>query len=147
VTVDVPDAKGRLSILKVHARNKRLGDDVDLSEIAQRTPGFSGADLANLLNEAAILTGRRNKQAITGSEIDDSVDRIVTGMAKQMVINFGFSDIGPWSLMDPSAQSGDMIMRMMSRNSVSESLQQRIDKAVQKIASDAYVDPGASRAD
>jgi cell division protease FtsH len=62
----------------------------------------------------------------------------VTGMARQMVINFGFSDIGPWSLMDQSAQSGDMIMRMMSRNSVSESLQRRIDEAVQKIASDAY---------
>ena len=240
VTVDVPDSKGRLSILKVHARNKKLDGEVELSEIAQRTPGFSGADLANLLNEAAILTGRRNKAAITNAEIDDSVDRIVagmegtpmvdgkskslvayhevghaicgtltpghdavqkvtliprgqargltwflpgedptliskqqifarivgalggraaeevvfgdaevttgassdlqqvTGMARQMVINYGFSDIGPWSLLDPSAQGGDMIMRMMARNSVSESLQRRIDAAIKKISGEAY---------
>ena len=240
VTVDVPDSKGRLSILKVHARNKKLDGEVELSEIAQRTPGFSGADLANLLNEAAILTGRRNKAAITNAEIDDSVDRIVagmegtpmvdgkskslvayhevghaicgtltpghdavqkvtliprgqargltwflpgedptliskqqifarivgalggraaeevvfgdaevttgassdlqqvTGMARQMVINYGFSDIGPWSLLDPSAQGGDMIMRMMARNSVSESLQRRIDAAIKKISDEAY---------
>ena len=59
-------------------------------------------------------------------------------MARQMVINWGFSDIGPWSLLDPSAQSGDMIMRMMARNSVSESLQQKIDAAVKKIATEAY---------
>ena len=241
VTVDVPDSKGRLSILKVHARNKKIGEEVDLNEVAQRTPGFSGADLANLLNEAAILTGRRNKPAITNAEIDDSVDRIVagmegtpmidgkskslvayhevghaicgtltpghdavqkvtliprgqargltwfipgedptlvskqqifarivgalggraaeevvfgdaevttgassdlqqvTGMARQMVINYGFSDIGPWSLLDPSAQGGAMIMRMMARNSVSEQLQRRIDDAVKKIAAEAYV--------
>ena len=240
VTVDVPDSKGRLAILTVHARNKKLGEEVDLNEVAQRTPGFSGADLANLLNEAAILTGRRNKQAITNAEIDDSVDRIVagmegtpmidgkskslvayhevghaicgtltpghdavqkvtliprgqargltwfipgedptlvskqqifarivgalggraaeevvfgdaevttgassdlqqvTGMARQMVVNYGFSDIGPWSLLDPSAQGGDMIMRMMARNSVSEQLQRRIDDAVKKIAGEAY---------
>ena len=241
VSVDVPDSKGRLAILKVHARNKKLSEEVDLSEVAQRTPGFSGADLANLLNEAAILTGRRNKTAITDAEIDDSVDRIVagmegtpmldgkskslvayhevghaicgtltpghdavqkvtliprgqargltwfipgedptliskqqifarivgalggraaeevvfgdaevttgassdlqqvTGMARQMVVNYGFSDIGPWSLLDPSAQGGDMIMRMMARNSVSEQLQRRIDDAVKKLATDAYV--------
>jgi cell division protease FtsH len=200
----------------------------------------SGADLANLLNEAAILAGRRDRKSISLREIDDSVDRIVagmegkpltdgkakslvayhevghaicgtltpghdpvqkvtliprgqargltwfqpgddptliskqqmfarivgalggraaeevifghgevttgassdlqqvTGMAKQMVVNYGFSDIGPWSLMDPSAQSGDMIMRMMARNSMSESLQVKIDKAVQKLSADAY---------
>jgi cell division protease FtsH len=240
VSVDVPDSKGRLSILKVHARNKKLNEEVELSEIAQRTPGFSGADLANLLNEAAILTGRRNKTAISNKEIDDSVDRIVAGMegtpmvdgkskslvayhevghavcgtltpghdavqkvtliprgqargltwflpgedptliskqqifarivgalggraaeevvfgdaevttgassdlqqvtsmARQMVINYGFSDIGPWSLLDPNAQGGDMIMRMMARNSVSESLQRRIDGAIKKISDEAY---------
>lgn len=240
VSVDVPDSKGRLSILKVHARNKKIAPDVELEEIALRTPGFSGADLANLLNEAAILTGRRNKAGITLKEIDDSVDRIVagmegnpmvdskaktlvayhevghaicgtltpghdavqkvtlvprgqargltwftpgedpsllsrqqifarivaalggraaeqvvfgdaevttgassdlqqvTGMARAMVINYGFSDIGPWSLLDPSAQSGDMIMRMMARNSVSESLQRNIDTAVKKLATEAY---------
>jgi hypothetical protein len=79
VGVDVPDQKGRLEILGVHSRNKKLGDDVKLQEIAMRTPGFSGADLANLLNEAAILTGRRSKPAITNQEIDDAVDRIVAG--------------------------------------------------------------------
>jgi len=62
----------------------------------------------------------------------------VTGMARQMVINYGMSDIGPWSLLDPSAQSGDVVMRMMARNSMSENLQQRIDEAVKKIAEEAY---------
>ncbi|KAK9866657.1 hypothetical protein WJX84_010066 [Apatococcus fuscideae] len=240
VSVDVPDQKGRLEILNVHARNKKLGEDVSLEQIALRTPGFSGADLANLLNEAAILTGRRGKTAMSLSEVDDSVDRIVAGMegtpmvdskskslvayhevghaicgtltpghdpvqkltliprgqakgltwfipgedptliskqqifarivgalggrateeviwgeneittgassdlaqvsnmARQMVINYGFSDIGPWTLLDPSAQSGDMIMRMMSKNSTSEKLQYKIDEAVKKIAAEAY---------
>jgi cell division protease FtsH len=240
VTVDVPDQKGRLSILQVHSRNKKLGEDIDLNEIALRTPGFSGADLSNLMNEAAILTGRRNKEAISQTEIDDSIDRIVAGMegtrmtdgrskmlvayhevghalcatltpghdavqkvtliprgqargltwflpgedpsliskaqifarivgalggraaeevvfgdaevttgassdlqqvtsmARAMVINYGFSEIGPFSLQDQSAQSQDMIMRMMARNSISESLQSRIDTSVKKIAQEAY---------
>mmetsp|Transcript_4988 Transcript_4988/g.9895 ORF Transcript_4988/g.9895 Transcript_4988/m.9895 type:complete len:690 (+) Transcript_4988:73-2142(+) len=240
VTVDVPDQGGRLSILQVHARNKKLGDDLDLKEVALRTPGFSGADLSNLMNEAAILAGRRNKESISQAEIDDSIDRIVAGMegtrmtdgrskmlvayhevghalcasltpghdpvqkvtliprgqargltwflpgedpsliskaqifarivgalggraaeevvfgdaevttgassdlqqvtnmARAMVINYGFSEIGPFSLQDPSAQSQDMIMRMMARNSISESLQGRIDAAVKEIAQDAY---------
>jgi cell division protease FtsH len=205
-----------------------------------RSQLHAGADLANLLNEAAILAGRRDRSSISLREIDDSVDRIVAGMegkpltdgkskslvayhevghaicgtltpghdpvqkvtliprgqargltwfqpgedptmiskqqmfarivgalggraaeevifgdgevttgassdlqqvtsmAKQMVINYGFSDIGPWSLMDPSAQSGDMIMRMMARNGMSESLQVKIDRAVQKLAEEAY---------
>ncbi|MFB2880714.1 ATP-dependent zinc metalloprotease FtsH2 [Floridanema aerugineum] len=80
VTVDAPDIKGRLDILKVHARNKKLSDEVSLEAIARRTPGFTGADLANLLNEAAILTARRRKEAITMPEIDDAVDRVVAGM-------------------------------------------------------------------
>ncbi len=80
VTVDAPDIKGRLSILEVHARNKKLQEDLTLESIARRTPGFTGADLANLLNEAAILTARRRKESISISEIDDSVDRIVAGM-------------------------------------------------------------------
>mmetsp|Transcript_38914 Transcript_38914/g.86553 ORF Transcript_38914/g.86553 Transcript_38914/m.86553 type:complete len:1002 (+) Transcript_38914:196-3201(+) len=240
VTVDVPDAKGRNEILGVHARNKKLAEDVELKEVAMRTPGFAGADLANLLNEAAILAGRRGLKAITNKEIDDSIDRIVagmegkplvdgkakslvayhevghaicgtltpghdpvqkvtliprgqakgltwftpgedatlvsksqifarivgglggraaeeivfgeaevtsgaagdlqqvSGMARQMVINYGMSDIGPWSLMDPSAMSGDVIMRMMARNSMSENLQQRIDEAVKRISLEAY---------
>ena len=210
------------------------------SDRALRVRRGAGADLANLLNEAAILAGRRDRNSISLREIDDSVDRIVagmegkpltdgkakslvayhevghaicgtltpghdpvqkvtliprgqakgltwfqpgddptliskqqmfarivgalggraaeevifgdgevttgassdlqqvTGMAKQMVINYGFSDIGPWSLMDPSAQSGDMVMRMMARNGMAESLQVKIDNAVQKLAEDAY---------
>jgi cell division protease FtsH len=80
VIVDLPSFKGRLGILEVHARNKKLAPEVSLEAIARRTPGFSGADLANLLNEAAILTARRRKEAITMSEIDDAVDRVVAGM-------------------------------------------------------------------
>ncbi|KAL0362475.1 UNVERIFIED_CONTAM: ATP-dependent zinc metalloprotease FTSH 8, chloroplastic [Sesamum calycinum] len=80
VTVDVPDIRGRTEILKVHAGNKKFDSDVSLEVIAMRTPGFSGADLANLLNEAAILAGRRGKTAISSKEIDDSIDRIVAGM-------------------------------------------------------------------
>ncbi|BAY06944.1 ATP-dependent zinc metalloprotease FtsH2 [Calothrix sp. NIES-2098] len=80
VTVDAPDIKGRLEILQVHARNKKLDPSVSLDAIARRTPGFTGADLANLLNEAAILTARRRKEGITLTEIDDAVDRVVAGM-------------------------------------------------------------------
>lgn len=80
VTVDAPDIKGRLEILQVHARNKKLDPSVSLDAIARRTPGFTGADLANLLNEAAILTARRRKEGITLGEIDDAVDRVVAGM-------------------------------------------------------------------
>jgi len=80
VTVDRPDYAGRLQILNVHAKDKTLSKDVDLDKVARRTPGFTGADLANLLNEAAILTARRRKDSISISEIDDSVDRIVAGM-------------------------------------------------------------------
>ncbi|KAH0462930.1 hypothetical protein IEQ34_007512 [Dendrobium chrysotoxum] len=240
VTVDVPDVKGRTEILKVHASNKKFDGDVSLDVIAMRTPGFSGADLANLLNEAAILAGRRGKMAISSKEIDDSIDRIVAGMegtvmtdgkskslvayhevghaicgtltpghdavqkvtliprgqargltwfipaddptliskqqlfarivgglggraaeeiifgepevttgaagdlqqitslAKQMVVAFGMSEIGPWSLMDSSAQSADVIMRMMARNSMSERLAEDIDAAVKRITDSAY---------
>ncbi|AFY50202.1 ATP-dependent metalloprotease FtsH [Nostoc sp. PCC 7524] len=80
VIVDAPDLKGRLEILSVHARNKKIDPSVSLEAIARRTPGFTGADLANLLNEAAILTARRRKEAITILEIDDAVDRVVAGM-------------------------------------------------------------------
>jgi len=80
IMVDAPDIKGRLEILKVHARNKKLDKSVSLDAIARRTPGFTGADLANLLNEAAILTARRRKEAIALAEIDDAVDRVVAGM-------------------------------------------------------------------
>jgi cell division protease FtsH len=80
VTVDAPDIKGRLSILEVHSRNKTLAEGVSLEAIARRTPGFTGADLANLLNEAAILTARRRKSATSLAEIDDAVDRVIAGM-------------------------------------------------------------------
>jgi cell division protease FtsH len=75
VIVDLPSYNGRLGILEVHARNKKLAEDVSLATIARRTPGFSGADLSNLLNEAAILTARRRKEAIGTLEIDDAVDK------------------------------------------------------------------------
>ncbi|MGA9383084.1 MAG: ATP-dependent zinc metalloprotease FtsH [Phormidium sp.] len=80
VMVDAPDLKGRWEILKVHARNKKVSEEVSLETIARRTPGFTGADLANLLNEAAILTARRRKEAITMLEVNDAVDRVVAGM-------------------------------------------------------------------
>ncbi|KAK2395257.1 FtsH extracellular protease family [Trifolium repens] len=240
VSVDVPDIRGRTEILKVHGSNKKFDADVSLEVVAMRTPGFSGADLANLLNEAAILAGRRGKVEISSKEIDDSIDRIVAGMegtvmtdgksknlvayhevghaicgtltpghdpvqkvtlvprgqargltwfipsedptliskqqlfarivgglggraaeeiifgepevttgaagdlqqitslAKQMVVTFGMSDIGPWSLMDGSAQNGDVIMRMMARNSMSEKLAEDIDSAIKRISDEAY---------
>lgn len=78
--VDAPDIKGRLKILEVHARNKKIDPAVSLETIARRTPGFSGADLANLLNEAAILTARRRKELVTMLEINDAVDRVIAGM-------------------------------------------------------------------
>lgn len=80
VIVDAPDLKGRIGILEVHARNKKLAPEVSIEAIARRTPGFTGADLANLLNEAAILTARRRKEAIEMMEINDAVDRVVAGM-------------------------------------------------------------------
>ena len=80
ITVNLPDVKGRLSILKVHARNKKFSPEVNLNTIAQRTPGFSGADLANLLNESAILAARQKTTQITSDDISSSVDRIITGL-------------------------------------------------------------------
>jgi cell division protease FtsH len=80
VIVDYPDLKGRLGILEVHARNKKISPEVALEAIARRTPGFTGADLANLLNEAAIFTARRRKEAVTMLEINDAIDRVVAGM-------------------------------------------------------------------
>ena len=82
VTVGMPDKNARLEILKVHAKNKKFADDITLENLAKRTPGFSGADLENLLNEAALLTVRRNKKAITMSEIDEATDRVIMGPAK-----------------------------------------------------------------
>ncbi|KAK4279380.1 hypothetical protein QN277_011170 [Acacia crassicarpa] len=241
VSVGLPDIRGREEILKVHSKNKKLDKEVSLSVIAMRTPGFSGADLANLMNEAAILAGRRGKQKISMKEIDDSIDRIVAGMegtkmtdgknkilvayhevghavcatltpghdpvqkvtlvsrgqargltwfmpgedpalisrkqlfarivaglagraaeevifgesevttgaagdlqqitqiARQMVTTYGMSEIGPWALIDPSVRSGDVVLRMMARNSMSEKLAEDIDECVKKIIETAYV--------
>lgn len=80
VTVNLPDRLGRIGILKVHARNKPLSEDVSLVQLANRTPGFSGADLANLLNEAAILATRYKKSSITKNEVNEAADRIIGGI-------------------------------------------------------------------
>nr|YP_010283164.1 cell division protein FTSH [Nitzschia traheaformis]ULD15928.1 cell division protein FTSH [Nitzschia traheaformis] len=81
ITVGLPDRLGRLGILKVHARNKPLDQDVSLVQLANRTPGFSGADLANLLNESAILATRYKKNTITKNEVNEAADRIIGGIA------------------------------------------------------------------
>ena len=83
ILVGRPDVKGREAILKVHAKNKPLGKDVDLKIIAKQTPGFVGADLANLLNEAALLAARRNKKEIDASDVDEAEDRVIAGPAKR----------------------------------------------------------------
>ena len=81
ITVNLPDRLGRIGILKVHARNKPFAEDVSLVQLANRTPGFSGADLANLLNEAAILATRYKKKTITKNEVNEAADRIIGGIA------------------------------------------------------------------
>ena len=83
VTVNLPDVKGREEILEVHARNKILSSSVSLKNVAKRTPGFSGADLENLLNEAALLAVRSNKDQITMKEVDEATDRVLMGPAKK----------------------------------------------------------------
>ncbi|MDG5473810.1 ATP-dependent zinc metalloprotease FtsH [Jeotgalibacillus sp. ET6] len=83
ITVDRPDLGGREAVLKVHARNKPLSDNIDLKAIAQRTPGFSGADLENLLNEAALVAARRDKKSIDMADIDEATDRVIAGPAKK----------------------------------------------------------------
>lgn len=83
VTVSLPDIKGREAILQVHARNKKLASDVSLANLAKRTPGFSGADLANVLNEGAILAVRKNEAKVTMTDLDEAVDRVMMGPAKK----------------------------------------------------------------
>jgi len=83
ITVDRPDVKGREAVLKVHARNKPLDESVNLRNIAMRTPGFSGADLENLLNEAALVAARQNKKKIDMADIDEATDRVIAGPAKK----------------------------------------------------------------
>jgi cell division protease FtsH len=83
VVLDRPDVRGREAILRVHTRNVKLGPDVDLQVVAQRTPGFVGADLANVVNEAALLAARRNREYVTMQDFDDAVDRIVAGLERK----------------------------------------------------------------
>ncbi|MEI3610235.1 ATP-dependent zinc metalloprotease FtsH [Pseudogracilibacillus sp. SO10305] len=83
IPVNRPDLKGRVAVLKVHARNKPLAEDVDLKTIAARTPGFAGADLENVLNEAALVAARHDKKVITMKEVDEAIDRVIAGPAKK----------------------------------------------------------------
>lgn len=83
IGVTAPDLIGREQILKVHAKGKPIADDVDLSVIARRTPGFTGADLANVLNEAALLTARQNEKQITAATLDEAIDRVIGGPQKK----------------------------------------------------------------
>ena len=83
IYINAPDVRGREQILKVHAKNKKLNEEVDLKTLAKRTPGFTGADLQNLLNEAALLAARNNKEQISMDDIDNSIDRVIAGIEKK----------------------------------------------------------------
>jgi cell division protease FtsH len=83
VLVDRPDINGREAILKIHAKNVLLGPDVDLRKIAALTPGFVGADLANIMNEAALLAARKNKEVVEAADLDEAIDRVVGGLEKK----------------------------------------------------------------
>ena len=87
VLVDKPDVRGREEILRIHVRSVKLAEDVDLPLIAARTAGFAGADLANLVNEAALLAGRRDKTAVDRSDFDEAIDRVVAGLEKKRAMN------------------------------------------------------------
>ena len=83
IVVEAPDMEGRLKILQVHAKGKPMANDVDLTSIARRTPGMTGADLANVLNEAALLTARENLPVIGNAELDEAIDRVIAGPQKK----------------------------------------------------------------
>ncbi len=83
IVVDIPDVKGRKEILEVHSKGKPLAEDVDLGILARRTPGFTGADLANLFNEAALLAARRDRKKVTMDELEDSIERVIAGPEKK----------------------------------------------------------------
>ncbi|MFA5103581.1 MAG: ATP-dependent zinc metalloprotease FtsH [Candidatus Margulisiibacteriota bacterium] len=94
IVLDKPDIKGRKAILEVHARGKKFAEDMDLEILARRTPGFTGADLENLLNEAALLAARRNKKKVTMSEAEEAIDRVIAGPSKKSkVINEKEKDV------------------------------------------------------
>lgn len=84
ITVGIPDIKGREEILKIHARNKPLAPDVSLQVLARRTPGFTGADLENLMNEAALLAARRGLKQITMAELEEAITRVIAGPEKEV---------------------------------------------------------------
>ena len=86
ITVDLPDIKGREHILNVHAKKVKMGPEVDLTKIAKGTPGFSGADLANLINEAALLAARRNKELVGYAEFDEAKDRVMMGPERRSLV-------------------------------------------------------------
>ncbi len=86
IYVNEPDVKGREEILQVHAKNKKLADNVDLKALAKRVPGFTGADLKNLLNEAALLAARNNEENISMNDIDKSIDRVIAGIEKKSTV-------------------------------------------------------------
>ena len=83
IQVNLPEVKGREEILRIHARSVKMGSDVDLKVIARRTPGFSGAQLANIINEAALLAARRNADAVTMRDLEDAIDRVVAGLERR----------------------------------------------------------------
>jgi cell division protease FtsH len=87
ILVDRPDVRGREAILHIHVKNVKLSDAVDLALIASRTGGFAGADLANLVNEAALLAARRDKQAVDRSDFDEAIDRVLAGLEKKRAMN------------------------------------------------------------
>jgi cell division protease FtsH len=87
VLVDKPDIKGREAVLRIHVKNVKLAAEVDLTKIAARTAGFAGADLANLVNEAALLAARRDKSAVDMRDFDEAIDRLIAGLEKKRVIN------------------------------------------------------------
>jgi cell division protease FtsH len=87
VLVDKPDVKGREAILRIHVRNVKLAEDIDLQVIAARTAGFAGADLANLVNEAALLAARRDKTAVDRADFDEAIDRVIAGLEKKRAMN------------------------------------------------------------
>ena len=105
VTVDTPDAKGREAILNVHLRGKPLTEEVEANTLARRTPGFSGADLANLVNEAALLAARKDKTKIDMVDFNESVDRVVAGPERKSRI------------MNDQVRSGSLTMKSATRSS------------------------------
>ena len=111
VTVSLPDIKGREAILQVHARNKKLASDVSLANLAKRTPGFSGADLANVLNEGAILAVRKNESKVTMTDLDEAIDRVMMGPAKKSKILVAYHEAGH-AVIGLKLEDADMVQKV-----------------------------------